>query len=108
MSNSLDVFEEDKIYHIYSRAVGNDLLFIEKKNYQFFLDKYDQFCSKVFTTLGYCLMPNHFHFLVQVKPEIENHQVVKVFSDFLTPTQRHSIRLTQGMELYFSENSKGN
>ncbi|KPQ16190.1 MAG: transposase [Algoriphagus marincola HL-49] len=83
MSNNSDIFEEDRIYHIYSRSVGNDLLFIEEKNYLFFLDKYDQFCSRVFTTLAYCLIPNHFHFLVQVKPDIENHQVVKAFSDFL-------------------------
>ncbi|SDC87056.1 Transposase IS200 like [Algoriphagus faecimaris] len=83
MSASSYIFEEGRIFHIYSRSVGNELLFIEERNYQFFLEKYDHFCSGVFATFAYCLIPNHFHFLVRVKNPIQNQKVVKAFSDFL-------------------------
>ena len=33
------MFEAEKTYHIYNRANGIENLFIEEKNYDFFLDK---------------------------------------------------------------------
>ncbi|MHA7131062.1 transposase [Algoriphagus namhaensis] len=83
MSTIPDVFEEGKIYHVYSRSVGNERLFLEEKNYQFFLNRYDLFCSDVCSTLAYCLIPNHFHFLVKINESVDNQKVVKAFSDFL-------------------------
>jgi putative transposase len=35
-----------------------------------------------FETLAYYLIPNHFHFLVKIKPTFSNEQVVKSFADF--------------------------
>jgi REP element-mobilizing transposase RayT len=58
-------------YHIYNHSNGNDLLFKDAKNYFFFLDKYQKFISPVADTFVYCLMPNHFHLLVQIKKETD-------------------------------------
>lgn len=65
----MEQLEPEKYYHIYNRANGNDLIFISAGNHDFFLDKYNQYISPVADTFCYCLMPNHFHFLIRVKSE---------------------------------------
>jgi putative transposase len=58
-------------YHIYNHANGEDNLFLTSSNYYFFLSKYQMYVSPIVHTLAYCLMPNHFHFLVKIKNEDE-------------------------------------
>ncbi|MEP1088334.1 transposase [Algoriphagus sp.] len=83
MEKGQDVLESGKLYHIYSRAIGKELLFLNEENYKFFLKKYDQYCSSIFETIAYCLIPNHFHLLVRIKDDIANEVVVRDFSNFL-------------------------
>jgi len=59
----------DKFYHIYNHANGNENLFRNDDNYKYFLSRYAQYINSVADTYAYCLMPNHFHFLIQVKEE---------------------------------------
>ena len=68
--------EPDMIYHIYNRANGNEKLFVSDDNYRFFLQKYRQYISRVADTFSYCLMPNHFHFLIRIKDgeHLRDHQ----------------------------------
>lgn len=63
--------EEDQYYHIYNRANGNEKIFVEKDNYRYFMDKYKQHINPIADTYCYCLMPNHFHFLIRIKTENE-------------------------------------
>lgn len=58
-----------EIYHIYNHANGRDNLFVEEKNYTFFLQKLSEYILPVCKVYAYCLMPNHFHLLVQVMSE---------------------------------------
>ena len=60
-------FQSEKIYHIYNHAVGNENLFRTKDNYVYFLKKYSQYIYPVCKTFVYCLMPNHFHFLIEIR-----------------------------------------
>lgn len=62
-------FNPESFYHVYNHAVGTENLFKSHENYLFFLNKYDQHLSIVFKTFAYCLMPNHFHLLIQVRDE---------------------------------------
>jgi REP element-mobilizing transposase RayT len=57
------------LYHIFNHSNGSELLFRERKNYYFFLKKYELYIDPIVNTYAYCLMPNHFHFLVAIKPE---------------------------------------
>jgi putative transposase len=57
-------------YHLLSRAVGSEKLFIEPKNYDFFLSRYQKHVSPIVDTYAYCLLPNHFHLQVKVKEEL--------------------------------------
>lgn len=63
--------EPGRYYHIYNHANGNDSLFYEERNYNFFLKKYRQHIAPVASTLAYCLMPNHFHLLIKIRDEGE-------------------------------------
>ena len=65
------LLEPCKIYHIYNHAVGEANLFRSDKNYDYFLKKYAQYISPICNTYAYCLMPNHFHFMMRVKEEQE-------------------------------------
>jgi putative transposase len=59
-------------YHIYNRGIDGCNLFRENENYEYFLDKYDEYVSPIAETYAWVLMPNHFHFLVRVKEVEEN------------------------------------
>lgn len=54
-------------YHIYNRGNNGETLFREDRNYRYFLQLYAKHIAPVAETYAYCLMPNHFHFLVQVR-----------------------------------------
>jgi len=59
--------EAGQTYHIYNHANGSENLFREEENYRFFLQQYKKHLAEVVDTYAYCLMPNHFHFLLKVK-----------------------------------------
>ncbi len=77
-------FEPDKYYHIYSHAVGKDILFKQNENYIYFLEKYKKYINPIIDTFAYCLLPNHFHFAVRVKNEVEIDTVMRTFPKFET------------------------
>jgi REP element-mobilizing transposase RayT len=59
--------QEGNYLHIYNHANGRENLFREDKNYYFFLGRYDKYISPIAATLAYCLMPNHYHFLIRIE-----------------------------------------
>lgn len=63
----LDQFEPDYVYHIYSHANGDDVLFIKETNFRFFLSRLQHYILPIADIYAYCLMPNHFHLLVRFK-----------------------------------------
>jgi putative transposase len=58
-------FVEGSFYHIYNRGNDKQTIFIQERNYSYFLDKVKQFIIPNANLIAWCLMPNHFHFLVQ-------------------------------------------
>ena len=81
--NYWQTFYEGCFYHIYNRAIGRALLFANDANNHYFLKKWKQYIHPYMETYAYCLMGNHFHFLVRVrmvddamKQQIEQEQTV--------------------------------
>jgi REP element-mobilizing transposase RayT len=68
MSNPLPL-RHDAVYHIYNRGNNGQALFIEDRNYHYFLQLYTRHVHPAVETYAYCLLPNHFHLLIRVKPE---------------------------------------
>ena len=58
-------------YHIYNRGIDSCNLFRETNNYEYFMSLFDKYISPVADTFAWVLMPNHFHFLVRLKQEVE-------------------------------------
>jgi REP element-mobilizing transposase RayT len=57
-------------YHIYNRGNNGGDVFLEQRNYQHFLKLYTQYIFPIAKTYAYCLMKNHFHFLVSMRPAV--------------------------------------
>ena len=88
--NYWQTFYEGSYYHVYNRAIGRDWLFVNEGNYSFFLKKWQKYLHPYVDTYAYCLMSNHFHFLIRIKPvtkeirqQIENEKTV-ASKNFLT------------------------
>lgn len=55
----------DTYYHVYNRAVGNELLFLTDRDYVAFFERINQFLNPFMEFYAYCLIPNHFHFFIK-------------------------------------------
>jgi REP element-mobilizing transposase RayT len=58
-------------YHIYNRGNNREPIFFSDDNYRYFLKGYAEYISPVADTFAYCLLPNHFHILVQIHEKKE-------------------------------------
>ena len=63
-------------YHIFNRGNNREKIFYIESNYRYFLKKYDEYMSGCVDTYAYCLLPNHFHFLIRIKDDINNEKKV--------------------------------
>ncbi|HKB44784.1 MAG TPA: transposase [Chitinophagaceae bacterium] len=57
-------FLDNQLYHIYNRGNNQQQIFFKPDNYIYFLHKVRKFMMPYCDILAYCLMPNHFHFLI--------------------------------------------
>lgn len=76
-------FENDQLYHIYNQGNNKQQIFFSHENYIFFLRHYRRTVSPFADTIAYCLMPNHFHFLIHTN----NDSIQKLKVGSLTLTQ---------------------
>jgi putative transposase len=70
-------------YHIYNRGNNRENIFIEERNYAYFLDLYTKYITPIAETYAYCLLRNHFHLLVRIltKEELVAHANPKGLGD---------------------------
>jgi putative transposase len=69
MADSKTPLEADRFYHIYNHAVGNEKLFRNNSNYLHFITLLKKYMIDYVELYAYCLMPNHFHFVLKIKSE---------------------------------------
>ena len=67
----MPILTNGKFYHIYNHAVGSENIFREPENYRYFLSQWKKYISPIADTSCYCLLPNHFHFLIRMKSKAE-------------------------------------
>jgi putative transposase len=59
--------QHGRFYHIYNRGINRENIFLEQRNYLHFLKLYMKHIVPIAYTYAYCLLRNHFHFLLQIK-----------------------------------------
>ncbi|RKR09632.1 transposase IS200 family protein [Flavobacterium sp. 90] len=66
-----DFFEEGQYYHIYNRGNNKENIFIEEKNYRYFLEKMKKYILPIADVYSYCLLKNHFHIVLRIKDKVD-------------------------------------
>ncbi len=67
----IEPLQHGQYYHIYNCGINGEQLFRETTNYEHFLRLYEKYIDPVAKTFAWCLMGNHFHFLVRIREEKE-------------------------------------
>ncbi len=62
-------FVKDHIFHVYNRGNNSQAIFFNHSNYLFFLKKAGTYLLPYADILAWCLMPNHFHFMLYINTE---------------------------------------
>jgi REP element-mobilizing transposase RayT len=76
----------ETFYHIYNRGINGEAIFKEERNYPYFLDKYGQYIEPVAKTYAYCLLGNHFHFLIRTRSidDIASSDVIDQYDQYVS------------------------
>lgn len=71
-------FVAGEFYHFFNRANSQtDKLFYQERNYRYFLKLWEKHMDKHFEVWSYCLMANHFHFLVRVPADDSTESIME-------------------------------
>lgn len=65
------VFVQGGYYHVYNRGANRTPIFRSDENYHFLLRRISQYVESMqVAVIAYCLMPNHYHFVLRQDGEI--------------------------------------
>ena len=62
-------FKKNHVYHVYNRGNNKERIFFNLDNYEYFLKKIRKEWLTHCDIIAYCLMPNHFHFMLMPNEE---------------------------------------
>jgi REP element-mobilizing transposase RayT len=71
MKSFTDEIMPGACYHIYARGINGERLFPEPRNYGYFLNRFAHWVSPIADTFAYCLLPDHVHAAVRIRPAPE-------------------------------------
>jgi putative transposase len=79
-------------YHIYNRGNNRENIFLQERNYPYFLELWWKHVSPIAETWAYCLLRNHFHVAVYIKKKEDlsgfNKPPSQYFSNFFNAYAR--------------------
>ena len=80
------------LVHVYNRGNNKQQVFFNENHYHYFLDKVNKQIASVSDVLAYCLMPNHFHFLLHVN---EDSCKIKKIGSLVSTELQNGFRILQ-------------
>lgn len=94
-----DYFVKDAYFHFYNRAINEERMFYQRDDYILLLKKLKSVLKLYPSTFfAYCLMPNHFHFLIR---QDGDKPVYKIFNHlFSYYVQRFNIKYNRKGRLF--------
>lgn len=96
----------DAIYHIYNRGNNRENIFIEERNYPYFLQLYAKHLEHIVDTYAYSLLRNHFHLTARVKTK-EQIQAALTAAQKPVPTKIDDNFASQKFANFFTAYAKG-
>jgi len=81
-------FKTGYIYYIYNQGNNRQWIFFTNENYTFFIRKVRRHLLPYAYRLAWCLIPNHFHFMVEVKVPSPTHGVTALQGPGSHPVSR--------------------
>ena len=96
-------FTERYIYHVYNRGNNKQPIFFSDDNYLYFLKSMQKTIAQCSDILCWCLMPNHFHFLIHATAD----SVIEI-KDGSFPRQQFSQSIKQLLSSYTKAINKQN
>ena len=80
-------FIAGEYFHVYNHAVGNETLFKTENDYDYFLEEFSLAKRRYSSSIvAYCLMPNHFHYLLR---QDGAEPIYRIFNDAFTSYTLH-------------------
>lgn len=89
-----DIFEKGYYYHIYNRGAGRSPIFFADDQYAYCLDLAARYQKPYgVSMIAYCLMPNHYHFLLRQESDQSLSKFVSVvFNAYVQAVNRQQER----------------
>ena len=94
------------LYHLYNRGNNKQDIFFQERNYDFFKQKAFQELGSQVDILAYCLMPNHFHFLISTKVTLDGTKLSDSLRTLLSSYTRAIQKQERITGSLFQQNSK--
>ncbi len=60
-------FEAGHFYHVFNRGNNKENIFKTENNYIYFLNLVKKYLLSICDIYSYCLLSNHFHFIIKIK-----------------------------------------
>jgi REP element-mobilizing transposase RayT len=95
--------QPDNFYHIYNRGNNKENIFKEERNYFYFLQLWKKYIVPVADCYCYVLLPNHFHFLLCTKEQVEAKKLQQAFSNTFNAYTKTINRVYQRTGSLFQE-----
>jgi len=86
----------DTHYHIYNRGNNRENIFLQERNYEYFMRLYEKHVSPIADTFAYCLLRNHFHIALRTKSEEEILKTLKASKQTLKVSSVNKNLVGQG------------
>lgn len=100
------IFHPRRMHHFYNRGNNRQRIFFSRDNYLLFLKKAQQHLLPHGDILTYCLMPNHFHFLLDTHESLQHNALNLAIGTMLSSyTQAVNLHLRRTGSL-FQQHSK--
>jgi putative transposase len=97
-------FLPNNIYHVYNQGNNRQTIFLNGQDYLIFLNLYKRLFSDNCSTIAWCLMPNHFHFMIYTDERCD--AKIKQGGIFLDPVTNSIRKLLSGYARIFNNKYK--
>ena len=88
----MENLKKENLYHIYNRGVNRSTIFQNDENMVYFLSLVEKHLSNSVNILCYCLLNNHFHFIVEIKNDNASQAFSNLFNSYSKSFNRQNSR----------------